>query len=230
MSVMYPTHVKASHINTVASLPPRPSSPFFFMKFLLQYALNWYTPEEKEGLKRTQWWQTHGNGYFNLQSTKPQTVGYSLADSPVGMMAWIYEKLHDWTDGYAWTDEEVCTWVSVYWFSTAGPAASTRIYRESTTGEFPLLEKHNGFGSGVKVVSRNLTKPPSLVHINLARACRISLKKSCYYLNPGLQLLDRLPSWVSTSKEVTLRLGRCQRFLLEICASCSVRVEAHSEL
>lgn len=46
-------------------------------------------------------------------------------------LAWIYEKLHDWTDSYPWTDDDVCTWVSIYWFSTAGPAASLRIYYET---------------------------------------------------------------------------------------------------
>ena len=40
------------------------------------------------------------------QSTKPQTLGYSLADSPVGMLAWIYEKLIAWTHEYPWTDDE----------------------------------------------------------------------------------------------------------------------------
>ena len=40
------------------------------------------------------------------QSTKPQTLGYSLADSPVGMLAWIYEKLIAWTHDYPWTDDE----------------------------------------------------------------------------------------------------------------------------
>jgi hypothetical protein len=44
-----------------------------------------------------------------VQSTRPQTLGYGLADSPVGMLAWIYEKLVQWTDSYPWTDEEgVC--------------------------------------------------------------------------------------------------------------------------
>jgi hypothetical protein len=41
-----------------------------------------------------------------VQSTRPQTLGYGLADSPVGMLTWIYEKLVQWTDSYAWTDEE----------------------------------------------------------------------------------------------------------------------------
>ncbi len=41
-----------------------------------------------------------------MQSTRPQTLGYGLGDSPVGMLAWIYEKLVQWTDSYPWTDEE----------------------------------------------------------------------------------------------------------------------------
>ena len=40
------------------------------------------------------------------QCTQPQTIGYSLADSPVGLLAWIYEKLHNWTDSYPWEDDE----------------------------------------------------------------------------------------------------------------------------
>ena len=45
-------------------------------------------------------------GYFAEQSTKPQTIGYSLADSPVGLLAWVYEKLVSWSDSYPWTDDE----------------------------------------------------------------------------------------------------------------------------
>lgn len=67
-----------------------------------------------------------------VQATKPQTLAYSLHDSPVGLLAWIFEKLHDWTDSYPWTDDEVLTWVSLYQFSTAGPGAALRIYYEST--------------------------------------------------------------------------------------------------
>ncbi|KAG2039582.1 Alpha/Beta hydrolase protein, partial [Suillus americanus] len=69
-------------------------------------------------------------GYFGQQSTQPQTLGYGLTDSPVGLLAWIYEKLVLWTDNYNWSDDEVLTWISLYWFSRAGPAASLRIYFE----------------------------------------------------------------------------------------------------
>lgn len=69
-------------------------------------------------------------GYNLLQSTKPQTVAYALQDSPVALLAWIYEKLHDWADDYPWTDDEILTWISIYQFSRAGPGATPRIYYE----------------------------------------------------------------------------------------------------
>lgn len=67
-----------------------------------------------------------------IQATKPQTLGYGMQDSPVALLAWLWEKLHDWTDSYPWTDDEILTWVSVYYLSKAGPAASVRIYYEAT--------------------------------------------------------------------------------------------------
>jgi hypothetical protein len=48
----------------------------------------------------------NGRGYMEMQRTRPQTIGYSLADSPAGMLAWIYDKLVSWTDDYPWTDDE----------------------------------------------------------------------------------------------------------------------------
>lgn len=65
-----------------------------------------YSGREKAGLERSAELDKTGRGYYNEQATRPQTLGYSLADSPVGLLAWIYEKLHDWTDDYPWTDDE----------------------------------------------------------------------------------------------------------------------------
>jgi len=89
-----------------------------------------FSPADKEGLERLKKFEKFGSGYLLEQSTKPQTLGYSLADSPVGLLAWIYEKLVGWSDSYPWNDDEVLAWVSIYWFSRAGPAASLRIYYE----------------------------------------------------------------------------------------------------
>ncbi|KAF9041668.1 Alpha/Beta hydrolase protein [Panaeolus papilionaceus] len=125
-------HAKAWHTNFSRpeqfNFPPTlKSSPYIYLTSLLTP----YSEAEKEGLKRTEWFLGKGFGYNSLQSTKPQTIGYSLADSPVGLLAWIYEKLVEWSDGYKWEDDEVLTWISIYLFSTAGPAASSRIYYEA---------------------------------------------------------------------------------------------------
>lgn len=79
--------------------------------------------EEEAGMERAGWFRDVGIGYNKLQSTKPQTIGYSMADSPVGLLAWIYEKLHDWTDEYPWTDDEILQWTCIYVFSKGGPNA-----------------------------------------------------------------------------------------------------------
>ncbi|CDO72283.1 hypothetical protein BN946_scf184970.g135 [Trametes cinnabarina] len=92
------------------------------------------TLKVKAELEYSTAWRQTGFGYFAVQSTKPQTLGYSLADSPVGLLAWIYEKLVSATDKYPWTDDEVIEWISIYWFSRAGPAAACRIYYEMTGG------------------------------------------------------------------------------------------------
>ena len=137
MGRLYPQHVKASHINMVRGNPPKwTSQPLL----ALQHALTPYSSKTQKGIQRSQWFLKEGSGYRMEQSTKPQTLGYALADSPVGLLAWIYEKLHDWTDNYPWTEEEILTWVSIYWFSISGPAANLRIYYEAVHAGFLRLQ------------------------------------------------------------------------------------------
>ncbi|KAG1822989.1 Alpha/Beta hydrolase protein, partial [Suillus subaureus] len=94
--------------------------PLSFLSFLLTP----WTIEEKAGIERTKWFRTNGYGYFTQQSTQPQTLAL------LALLGWIYEKLVLWTDNYNWSDDEVLMWISLYWFSRAGPAASLRIYFE----------------------------------------------------------------------------------------------------
>jgi pimeloyl-ACP methyl ester carboxylesterase len=128
MGILYPDFVLASHINMVRAHPPSfASNP----ALALQHAVTPYSKAESEGMKRSNWFTSQGQAYRQLQATKPQTLSYAFADSPVALLAWIYEKLVDWTDGYAWTDDEILTWISIYWFSTAGSNAHIRIYYEA---------------------------------------------------------------------------------------------------
>lgn len=130
ISRLFPTHCLATHLNMIPARAPTLLSARSPLSYL-HYALTPYTPSERSGLAHTSSFHTSGFGYNALQRTRPQTISYSLADSPVGLLAWIYEKLHFWTDGpYPFTPDEILTWVCIYAFSTPGPAASVRIYKE----------------------------------------------------------------------------------------------------
>lgn len=130
MAKLYPQHTKAIHLNFIPVTPPYPwKNPLLFLQSLLT---NPFSSKDRAYLSTTIQYLTQGNGYMRQQESFPQTLGYALHDSPVGLAAWIYEKLHSWTDNYPWTDDEILTWVSIYQFSTAGPAASLRIYHEAS--------------------------------------------------------------------------------------------------
>jgi pimeloyl-ACP methyl ester carboxylesterase len=75
------------------------------------------------------------SGYSKQQATRPQTLGYGLADSPVGQCAWIVEKLQRWSDcdGHpenAFTRDEILDNVSLYWLTNSA-TSSARLYWES---------------------------------------------------------------------------------------------------
>lgn len=76
-----------------------------------------------------------GMGYSTIQSTRPQTLGYGLADSPSGQLAWIIEKFREWTDcdGHpenALTRDQMLDNITLYWL-TGTAASSARLYWES---------------------------------------------------------------------------------------------------
>jgi pimeloyl-ACP methyl ester carboxylesterase len=75
-----------------------------------------------------------GSGYFKQQSTRPQTLGYALADSPIGQAAWIYEQLHDWSHHAGnvedvFSKDEMLDTIMLYWLSNTS-VSSARLYWE----------------------------------------------------------------------------------------------------
>ncbi len=78
-----------------------------------------------------------GSGYSAEHSTRPQTIGYSLTDSPAGLCAWIVEKLWAWADhpsdlSQVLTADQVLDNICLYWLAGSG-ASSARLYWESIT-------------------------------------------------------------------------------------------------
>lgn len=76
-------------------------------------------------------------GYFAQQSTRPQTLAYGLADSPVGQFAWIVEKFKTWTNPSAALPEDavdrdqLLTNVSLYWFTNTGGTSANFYYENA---------------------------------------------------------------------------------------------------
>jgi pimeloyl-ACP methyl ester carboxylesterase len=95
-----------------------------------------FTDVEKGRLERLQHFMQEGNAYFQIQATRPQTLAYGLADSPVGQLAWIVDKFSAWTHTAtgipedAVSRDDMLTNVMLYWLTgTAGSAA--RLYYEN---------------------------------------------------------------------------------------------------
>ena len=74
-------------------------------------------------------------GYQEIQTTKPQTLGQGLSDSPLGLASWIIDKWHSWSDHdgdleQVYTKDELLTNIMFYWVTNSG-TSSARLYYES---------------------------------------------------------------------------------------------------
>jgi hypothetical protein len=74
-----------------------------------------------------------GDGYSFVQSTRPQTIGYGLVDSPAALSTWILEKFHAWTDPASeLSTDALIDNLMMYWLPATG-ASAARLYWESFT-------------------------------------------------------------------------------------------------
>lgn len=100
------------------------------------------TDDETDDETRRSWeglraWQRDKQGYADLQSTRPQTLAYLLADSPVGQLAWIAEKFVEWSDPATPIDRDhLLTNVMLYWLTGTGGSAGA-IYYERAHSDWP---------------------------------------------------------------------------------------------
>lgn len=111
------------------------------------------SPAEQAMLDRMGFYQRWDSGYSTQQATRPQTLGYGLADSPAGQAAWIYEKFYAWTDcngvpENALSFDDMLDNIMLYWLPNTG-ASSARLYWESFHGGFGAKELHLPTGCSV---------------------------------------------------------------------------------
>ncbi len=117
-----PKHCAAIHLNMVMAHPD-PNT------------LEDLDDLEKSAIASLKHYQDWDSGYSKEQSTRPQTIGYSLVDSPSGLASWILEKFWAWTDckGHpenAINRDKLLDNIMVYWLTKSG-ASSARLYWES---------------------------------------------------------------------------------------------------
>lgn len=125
----FPGHVIGIH-TTLAQAPPGMTTQVL-------------TPDERSWTEDTENFRRHHCAYAKQQATRPQTIGYSLVDSPVGLLAWILDKFAEWTDTVdspfeTISRDTILDNVTLYWLTRSG-ASSARIYYESHNSLDPDL-------------------------------------------------------------------------------------------
>jgi len=120
-------HVIGVHLN---------AATFGFIPFgeLPEEELATLSEVERARYDRLQWWENAGSGYFKIQSTRPQTLAYALADSPVGMLAWISDMF---SRGEIDSDL-ILTNASIYWFTNTIASTIRYYYEDMHAGEWPM--------------------------------------------------------------------------------------------
>jgi pimeloyl-ACP methyl ester carboxylesterase len=119
----------AIHLNLPILFPPPPPPP------------GGYTATEQQALDHLGKYASDAAGYASIQGTRPQTLGYGLADSPVGQAMWIYEKLQGWSDnrvGEAISTDQMLDNITLYWLTDTA-ASSARLYYESFAKDFARM-------------------------------------------------------------------------------------------
>ncbi|WP_040768414.1 epoxide hydrolase family protein [Tsukamurella sp. 1534] len=120
------------------------------------------TPSEQEWAEETRRFWRQRAAYAKQQATRPQTIGYSLVDSPVGLLAWILDKFAEWTDTVDSPFESIpmdtiLDDVTLYWLTRSG-ASAARIYYESHNSLDPALRVD--VPSAITIYPKDIEKYP----------------------------------------------------------------------
>ncbi|UYG03384.1 epoxide hydrolase 1 [Halomonas sp. LR3S48] len=147
----FPANVLGIH-TTLAQAPP-------------DLTMDGLTATERQWAEDTRDFWLYRAAYAKQQATRPQTIGYSLVDSPIGLLAWILDKFAEWTD----TDDSpfetisrdrILDDVTLYWLTRTG-ASAARIYYESHGGVNALdPELRVDVPSAITIYPRDIEKCP----------------------------------------------------------------------
>ena len=141
LGVVDPEHCMGIHLNMISASRPNDDP------------MSGVSEEEKEIFERARRVREEEMGYFRIQSTRPQTLGTALNDSPAGLASWILEKFRAWSDCPSdgrgdeplfrvFTKDQLLANITLYWV-TGTITSSTRLYLETVraTGLSPIQHR-----------------------------------------------------------------------------------------
>ena len=126
MGRLGPDHVIGVHLNALVTFPSGDPAEMAGL-----------TEAEQERLAHHRHFRNEMMGYAQIQGTRPQTLAYSLTDSPAGQFAWIVEKFKEWTDPAAKLPEDaidrdlLLTNISIYWLTRTAGSSANRYYESA---------------------------------------------------------------------------------------------------
>jgi pimeloyl-ACP methyl ester carboxylesterase len=128
------------HVNMPATVPPDIAT----LLLLGEPAPADLLPKEKAAYNSLNVFYRDNCGYASMMVTRPQTVGYALADSPVGQAAWMYDKISQWTYSggvpeRSLTRDEILDDISLYWLTDSATSAA-QIYWEDHSNNFNAVD------------------------------------------------------------------------------------------
>ncbi|HEY0812260.1 MAG TPA: epoxide hydrolase [Pseudonocardia sp.] len=136
------------------------------------------TPEERAWFAEVAAWGATEGAYAAIHRTKPQTAAFGLTDSPVGLAAWIVEKLRDWSDcdgdvEASYTKDEILTNVTLYWL-TATIGSSMRMYHANAAIPPEQLARRVEVPSGFSLFAGDIVRPPRAWLARTANVVRVT--------------------------------------------------------
>lgn len=148
LGALKPPPLAAIHVNLPIVLPKNPGAA--------------PSPAEAEMLAALQQYERWDSGYSKQQATRPQTLGYGLADSPAGQAMWIFEKFWKWTDCdgdplNVLSYDELLDNIMLYWLPNCG-ASSARLYWESFHGAFAAVRLE--VPAGCSIFAKEIYRAP----------------------------------------------------------------------
>ena len=153
MADLAPDQIVGCHLNLLTA--PRPTGE----------STDSLSPDDEARIADIRAWREEEGGYSAIQRTKPQTIGYGLEDSPVGLAAWIVEKFRAWSDcggdiERSFTKDQLLTNITLYWVTRTATSSARLYFEMRRAGAAAVPQGRIRVPTGIANFPAEITKVP----------------------------------------------------------------------